>query len=164
MFAALNAYKNIIIAVAVIGILFGFYFKGHSDGAHMIQVRWDADKTAIANEAAKQAAINTAKVIAAEKTTEIVSDEYEQRISAIKAYYANANRPIISRVCNNSAAHSGAVSTVPLSTKGVDAGAADKRIAAADPGLDELASSCAETTQQLISLQNWIKLQKKNNP
>ena len=164
MLEALNGYRNMIIGVVIISILFGFYFKGHVDGERLVQTRWDADKAAIANEAAKQAAINTAKVIEAQKTTEIVSDEYEQKIAQIKSYYAGANRPIPSRLCNNAAANSGTVSTVPNATKGIDAGSADKGITETDLRLDTLEASCAETTQQLVSLQNWIKLQKKNNP
>lgn len=164
MFEELKAYRTIIIAVGIIALLFGIYLKGHSDGAHATQIKWDADKTAIANEAAKQAAITTAKVIAAENTTEIVTNDYEQQIARIKTYYAGPGRHVVIGLCNNAAANSGAMPTVSSTAKGVDEGTSNQDATRSNNELDTLAASCAETTQQVIGLQNWITQQRKINP
>lgn len=66
-----------------------------------------------------------------------IKNEYEARINAIRNYYSNGVR-------NTS---SGSMSSIPNATFSIDGKSTD------------LALTCSYTTQQLVSLQDWIKEQ-----
>lgn len=66
-----------------------------------------------------------------------IQNEYEARLSAIRSHYASGLRK----------SSSGSMSTIPNATFSIDGKATDIELA------------CAYTTQQLISLQDWIKEQ-----
>ena len=66
-----------------------------------------------------------------------IKNEYEARISALRNYYSSGLR-------NSS---SGELSAIPQSTISIDGKATNLQLA------------CAYTTQQLVSLQDWIKAQ-----
>lgn len=78
-----------------------------------------------------------AKVISVQKQQELVSkaskENYEAKLSAIKSYYGGVRQ-----------SGSGSMSTIPNATIGIDGKAANLELA------------CAYTTQQLVSLQDWI--------
>ncbi len=85
----------------------------------------------------------TAEAIA--KQTEInrqAGDDYETKLAAIRAYYARRLRD-----AHAAGASGGQVSALPEPAA----------IAHESPAYLELASACAETTQQLVSLQEWIR-------
>lgn len=69
-----------------------------------------------------------------------IKNEYEAKMAAVRNYYAQWVR-------DN--AGSGKLPTIPGAPKGVDAATANAI----------LAGQCAETTVQLSSLQEWIRLQ-----
>jgi hypothetical protein len=82
-----------------------------------------------------------AKNISIQKQSDLVTkgikNEYEARISALRNYYSSGLR-------NSS---SGELSAIPQSTISIDGKATNLQLA------------CAYTTQQLVSLQDWIKAQ-----
>ena len=80
--------------------------------------------------------------------TQDTSKEYEAKIAAIKRYYAD-------RMRNNSS--SCEVSIVPSTASGVNEETSDRLPAA------QVIEQCAETTQQLKSLQDWITKQQEIN-
>jgi hypothetical protein len=156
LLTALNPYRYLIMAGSILVLITGIYFKGYSDGKQHVQVLWDADKTAIAEAAAIQAAKTAKKIAAAQHTTEDITNDYERKISEIRAYYSGVVADGM-RKPDAPAADSCSVPALPDSTQGADERAADKRST-------PLQAKCAETTQQLMSLQSWILQQKENNP
>jgi hypothetical protein len=127
-------YAKIGIAIAII---LAAYWKGYSD-EHERFLKFQAEVAAIgkAQEQANQHAIEVAEII-----TEGVRSEYEARIDAVRRQYAG-------RVQQCSTGRSN-LPTLPKTTSRADELAADSR----------LAGLCAETTQQLISLQQWVAKQ-----
>jgi hypothetical protein len=124
------------IGIAVVVIL-AAYWKGYSD-EHERFLKFQAEVAAVgkAQELANQHAIEVAEII-----TEGVRSEYEARIDAVRRQYAG-------RVQQCSTGRSNLPAT-PKTTSRADDLAADSR----------LAGLCAETTQQLISLQQWVAKQ-----
>lgn len=88
------------------------------------------------------AKVQEAKVESITKQQELVTKgiekEYEARLNLLRNYYANGVRQ----------SNSSAVSNIPNATNGLDAFSANK-----------LLTQCAESTQQLVSLQQWINEQ-----
>jgi len=91
------------------------------------------------------AKIQEAKVESIQKQHELVTkgiaNEYEAKLSAIRNYYKSTsvwNNPSSSKVSG--------ISTAPT-------------VADVATAYNLLASSCAETTQQVVSLQDWINQQ-----
>lgn len=73
--------------------------------------------------------------------TKGIQNEYDAKLNAIRNYYKSTS------VWNNpSSSTMSGLSTAPKSADVISA-------------YNQLASACAETTQQLISLQDWIKQQ-----
>ena len=92
-----------------------------------------------------QAKIQEAKVESIQKQHELVTkgiaNEYEAKLSAIRNYYKSTsvwNNPSSSKVSG--------ISTAPT-------------VADVATAYNLLAGSCAETTQQVVSLQDWINQQ-----
>jgi hypothetical protein len=127
-------YAKIGIVVAVI---LAAYWKGYSD-EHERFLKFQAEVAAIgkAQEQANQHAIEVAEII-----TEGVRSEYEARIDAVRRQYAGRVQQ-----CSTSRSN---LPTISKTTSRADELAADSR----------LAGLCAETTQQLISLQQWVAKQ-----
>lgn len=72
---------------------------------------------------------------------------YEAKIAAIKRYY-------VDRLRNQASASQ--VSCVPTTSCGVNEGTTNTQ---PDTSLNQLKEQCAETTQQLESLQDWVSKQ-----
>ena len=84
----------------------------------------------------------TQEVIAKQKSkTQEVQSDYEKKLADIRSYYARRLR--------DAGSGSGQVPALPAAAQGVDGSSA----------YYELAAACAETTQQLISLQDWVRAQ-----
>ena len=98
--------------------------------------KYDAYKLEIATIAAKQEAKNIEIVKEQALINKGISSEYEAKLSAIRAYYGGLRQP-------------GGSSMPSLSnpSAGINDSPSDQLLA------------CASTTQQLISLQSWIKEQ-----
>jgi hypothetical protein len=94
-----------------------------------------------AQEAANKSAVEIAEVI-----TESVKENYENQIAALRTKYAGAGR-----VCDNSAGRR----DLPKNAKP----ARDSYDPTTDP---EFVAKCAMTTQQLVSLQQWVTKQQEH--
>lgn len=124
------------IAGAVGAILASFLF-GAYQGFSYEHKKFTAYKTEVALIAERQNAKNDSIKKQSDLINKGIQNEYEARLSAIRSHYTNGVR-------NSS---SGKLPAIPNSTFSADGKAADIELA------------CAYTTQQLISLQNWIKEQ-----
>lgn len=132
MFGLINPLYKILGIIGLVIALFGFgYYQGYSAEKE----RFDAFKSELEASAKAQEKINQQieqknKLIATN-----IKSEYETKIIALRNYYANGLRHT----------DSSKLPSLSNSTKGIDGEATDLPLA------------CAYTTQQLISLQDWIK-------
>lgn len=132
MFGLINPLYKILGIIALVIALFGFgYYRGYSAEKQ----RFDAFKAELEASAKAQEKINQQieqknKLIATN-----IKSEYETKIIALRNYYANGLRHT----------DSNKLPSLPDSTKGID-GEASK-----------LLLDCSYTTQQLDSLQDWIR-------
>lgn len=132
MFGLINPLYKILGIIGLVIALFGFgYYRGYSAEKQ----RFDAFKAELEASAKAQEKINQQieqknKLIATN-----IKNEYETKIIALRNYYANGLRHT----------DSNKLPSLPDSTKGID-GEASK-----------LLLDCSYTTQQLDSLQDWIR-------
>jgi len=119
----------IMIALAALA-LFGV---GYGKYEHNALVTYKAEVATIAD---KQIAENKAKIKEQELINKGVINEYQTKLSALKSYYNGLRQP-----------GSGSMPSLSNPASGVNESATDQLLA------------CAATTQQLVSLQDWIKQQ-----
>ena len=126
-------YGNYIKILLLIGLVCGVFFAGwHTRDRDFTiykdQVRIEAEKAQAHTESIKKQQ---------EITTKGIQDEYDAKLALIRQYYANGVR-------NNNGAST--VSGISSTSKLSDAIAA----------YNQLASDCAATTLQTVTLQQWI--------
>ena len=131
-------YAKIAAIVIALGLA---YWRGydHMRDKHLLFVA-EVQRVGEAQEAANQHAVEVAEII-----SESVKNEYEIKIASLRNRYAGAGR-----VCDQSASRSG-LPTISTATRRVDGTPADP----------EFIMKCSETTQQLVSLQQWINKQQE---
>ena len=128
-------YAGTIIGVVL--LVFGIYAKGRHD----VQVKFDAYKAQVAAAAAEQAK-ESAKVDAKNaKLFKDTQDAYNTQLANLRAYYQL-------RVGKGG----GSLPQVPVTTGGVNDYSPDNL-----PAASVLAGQCAETTLNLIALQNFVR-------
>jgi hypothetical protein len=110
--------------------LTGFGYGKYEHGA------FEAYKAKVVAVAAKQEAENKAKIKEQALINKGISNEYETKLAAIKSYYGGLH--------NSS---SGPMPSLSNPSAGANGSPSDQLLA------------CAYTTQQLVSLQDWIKQQ-----
>jgi hypothetical protein len=126
----ISPFARIIGVIVLIGALFGFgYYKGYSGEKQ----RFDTYKADIEAQVKAQEAINEATKKQQDIIGKSIRSDYENKLSALKSYYGGVRQQ-----------SSTSLSTLPSSSISINA---------ETPNL-ELA--CASTTQQLVSLQEWI--------
>ena len=126
----ISPFARIIGVIVLIGALFGFgYYKGYSGEKQ----RFDTYKADIEAQVKAQEAINEATKKQQDIIGKSIRSDYENKLSALKSYYNGVRQQ-----------SSTSLSTLPSSSLGTNA---------ETPNL-ELA--CASTTQQLVSLQEWV--------
>ena len=121
-----------LLVVLVCGVFFaGWHTRDREFTIYKDQVRIAAEKQQAENESIQkqQALINKG-----------IQDEYDAKLSLLRQYYANGVR-------NNNGAST--VSGISSTTKLSDAIAA----------YNQLASDCAATTLQVVTLQQWVNEQ-----
>jgi len=121
-----------LLVVLVCGVFFaGWHTRDRDFTIYKDQVRIAAEKQQAENESIQkqQALINKG-----------IQDEYDAKLSLLRQYYANGVR-------NNNGAST--VSGISSTTKLSDAIAA----------YNQLASDCAATTLQTVTLQQWVNQQ-----
>ena len=125
-------YANYIKVGLTIIVLLGFFSAGWS-----VRNRDFMDYKKGVEIAAKE---QEAKVESIQKQHELVTkgiqDEYDAKLALLRQYYANGVRQ----------PNSGSVSNLSTTSS----------LANANTAYAELIGQCAETTQQLVSLQEWI--------
>ena len=125
--------------IAIVGLLSGLvFFAGYYKGFRHERDRFNAFKTELEAKAKAQEMLNKAAEQRNKLIAENVKNEYETRISVLRNYYANRMRY----------PDSDKMPSLPIATHRVDE-------ATTDP---IFIGQCAETTLQLVSLQNWIML------
>jgi len=125
-----------MISYARIGILVGLFMAGLLLGwgyEHGNLVAYKAEVEAVAKaQQAKNESIVKQQVLISKG----IENEYQAKLSALKLYYGGLRQPSGS-----------SMSSVPKSTLGIDGKATNLELA------------CAYTTQQLVSLQDFIRQQ-----
>jgi hypothetical protein len=119
----------IMIALTVLALVGVGYGKYEHDAF----VAYKTETTTIAN---KQIAENKAKIKEQELINKGIINEYQAKLSAIKSYYGGMHNP-----------SSSSMPTLSNPSAGINGSPSDQLFA------------CAATTQQLVSLQDWIKQQ-----
>ena len=127
----ISPFAKIIGVIALVGALFGAgYYKGYSGEKE----RFDAFKAELEAQVKAQEAINEATKKQQDIIGKSIRSEYEAKLSAIKSYYGGVRQQSSSNglpTLSNS--------SISLNGKTTD-----------------LELNCAYTTQQLVSLQDWI--------
>ena len=127
----ISPFARIIGVIVLIGALFGFgYYKGYSGEKQ----RFDTFKADLQAQVKAQEAINEATKKQQDIIGKSIRSDYENKLSALKSYYGGVRQQ----------SSSNGLSTLPSSSSSINE---------ETPNL-ELA--CASTTQQLVSLQEWI--------
>ena len=126
-------YGTYLKAILLIGLVCGIFFAGwHTRDRDFTiykdQVRIEAEKAQAHTESVQKQQ---------EITTKGIQDEYDAKLALIRQYYANGVRS------NNGA------STVP----GISS---TSKLSDAIAAYNQLASDCAATTLQTVTLQQWI--------
>lgn len=130
MFILNPIYKYIAIGVAVLGLFGVGYYKGYSAEKE----RFDAFKAELAAQVKAQELINQSTKKQQDIISKSIRSEYEAKLSALKSYYGGVRQQ----------SSTNSLSTLPSSTIGLDEKATNLELA------------CSYTTQQLVSLQDWI--------
>jgi len=128
---------NPTIIYGAIGAVIASFLLGFGSGWKFEHGRFMDFKEEIAVAAAKKEAENISIQKQSDLVTKGIKNEYEARISALRNYYSSGLR-------NSS---SGELSAIPQSTISIDGKATNLQLA------------CAYTTQQLVSLQDWLNQQ-----
>jgi hypothetical protein len=96
----------------------------------------------------KEQEIKNEQIVKEQKqVTEGITNDYKSKLATIKRYYAG-------KLFDNSS--SSKMPIISCATAGVNEGTTDKVLATE---VSQLPEQCAETTQQLLSLQSWIQQQ-----
>lgn len=125
-----------MISYARIGLLVGIFMAGLFLGWRYEYGNLVAYKAEVKTAADKQIAQNESIKKQQEIANKGISDAYEAKLSALKSYYNGLRN-----------SNSGNLPSISNPASGVNESASDQLLA------------CAYTTQQLVSLQDWINLQ-----
>lgn len=126
----ISPFARIIGVIVLIGALFGFgYYKGYSGEKQ----RFDTFKADLQAQVKAQEAINEATKKQQDIIGKSIRSDYENKLSALKSYYGGVRQQ-----------SSTSLSTLPSSTSSINGETINLELA------------CASTTQQLVSLQEWI--------
>ena len=133
MFGLINPLYKVIGIIGLVAVLFGTgYYRGYSAEKQ----RFDAFKTELEASAKAQEKINQQ----IEQKNKLIADnskrEYEAKIVALRHYYDRLRHP----------------DTNKLPSAAIAAHRVDEK--ATDP---VFIGQCAETTLQLVSLQDWVR-------
>ena len=127
----ISPFARIIGVIVLIGALFGFgYYKGFSGEKQ----RFDTYKADIEAQVKAQEAVNEATKKQQDIIGKSIRSDYENKLSALKSYYGGVRQQ----------SSSNSLSTLPNSSSSINEETTNLELA------------CANTTQQLVSLQEWI--------
>lgn len=158
MLSLIPWYYRLLALIVAAGALWGVgWYYGHKSG----KAAGEADLAhfrASVETAAAAAAVHTQQVIAAQQeVTQNVASDYEKKLAALRA------RPASVRV--EYRADGSTVAALPGASCSPDGRPADAVPAAVTKAdFDQLYQASAETTQQLVSLQAWVREQQAAFP
>lgn len=124
--------KFIIAGVAAVVIFGSGWWVGYSK---YLDYKQEVEIVAKAQEAHVESIKKQQELV-----TKGIANEYDAKLAAIRNYYKSTS------VWNSNSSQMSGLSTAPSATDVI-------------ASYNQLASACAETTQQVISLQDWIKEQ-----
>jgi hypothetical protein len=127
----ISPFARIIGVIVLVGALFGAgYYKGYSGEKE----RFDTFKADLQAQVKAQEAINEATKKQQDIIGKSIRSDYENKLNSLKSYYGGMRQQ----------SSSNGLSTLPSTTIGLDGKATNLEL------------TCAYTTQQLVSLQEWI--------
>ena len=126
-------YGTYLKAILLIGLVCGIFFAGWHTRDRDFTVYKDQVRITAEKQAVETASIQKQH----ELVTKGIQDEYDAKLALIRQYYANGVRS------NNGASTVPGISPAPNSADVIAA-------------YNELASDCAATTLQTVTLQQWI--------
>lgn len=134
--------------MAVVAVLCAAMFFGYTKGLHAGQARLDEYRLSV--ETQGNAQIN--HTLQVTKTQQVITQKseanYENQLTTITAYYEHRLH------APDANSHPGSVSVISGPASGTYAPAPDNGIA----------EKCADTTAQLIALQQWVSMQETASP
>ena len=134
----LSPIAKIVLIVATVAAIFAIgYYKGYRN----TQDKFDEYKVEVAKVAAEQTVKTTSINSKNTQTAKQVSNEYKGNLANVRDYY--------NRMHLNGSSSLPGVSNASTGTNGT-------------PSYDVLAGECAETTLQIVTLQDYIKSIKAN--
>ncbi len=152
--------KYALIALSLILLVSGFGFWCYKNGENHIQTKWDAATKQAAVDLAKQIAEDEQKIQRGVDASSKAATRYEENINAIRSHYNNVHVVDSSGLCKQSGDYQPPVSQVSDTSNRVNeppsnSGTVTEQVITTD--FSTLPKRCAETTQQLLDLQVWIK-------
>jgi hypothetical protein len=127
----ISPFARIIGVIVLVGALFGAgYYKGYSGEKE----RFDTFKADLQAQAKAQEVVNAATKKQQDIIGKSIRSEYEAKLLSLKSYYSGVRQQ----------SSSNSLSTIPSSSLGINGEAPNLELA------------CASTTQQLVSLQEWV--------
>ena len=128
---------NPYVLLGAAGLVLAAFLSGAYSGYKYEHRKFEAYKQQVAVVAAQKEAENISVKKQQDLISKGIANEYEAKIAAIRNYYADRVR--------NPNASGGSLSPIPPTTIGIDGKATNLELA------------CAYTTQQLVSLQEWVR-------
>lgn len=128
---------NPYVILGAAGLVFAAFASGAYSGYKYEHRKFEAYKLQVAVVAAQKEAENISVKKQQDLISKGIANEYEAKIAAIRNYYTDRMR--------NPNASGGSLSPIPPATIGIDGKATNLELA------------CAYTTQQLVSLQDWVR-------
>ncbi len=139
-----------LIGAAVLAAV--VFVGGCQFGADRVTAKWDAEKVATAEAAAKQAEHVAAVTVQQSTINQEISNEFQKAKAAIAADRQHLLARVPVRVRVDAADSTGPVPTIPSVAAGVDAATADPVPAAV---CEKLAEDAAQTTLMVVEFQRW---------
>ncbi|MHB8252794.1 MAG: hypothetical protein ACYDEV_03665 [Acidiferrobacter sp.] len=148
--------------IGAAALILAVFVSGYRYGEQHVTARWDAEKAAQAQAAAKQAAQVAAVTTHQYTIDQEISNEFETEKEKIVADRRHLLARVPRRMRHHAATHSSAVPEVPAVAAGTDAVPADAVPAAgpeASATCEKLAEDAAQTTLMVVEFQRWYREQ-----
>lgn len=151
-------YRLLALGIALLALFGSGYYYGHRAGKAAGEADLAHFRASVETQAAAAAA-HTQQVIAQqEKINADTSSDYEKKLAALRSRLGPAGVHVDVRPDGST------IAALSCSTGGTDGPAANPVSAVPKSDFDQLAELSAETTQQLVSLQSWVREQQATLP
>ena len=161
MFPILNILAALPWRLIEAAVLAAVLFAGGCQfGADRVTAKWDAEKVATAEAAAKQAEHVAAVTVQQSTINQEISNDFQKAKAAISTDRLHLLARVPKRVRADAPDHPGPMPAIPVIAAGVDAATADPVSAAA---CEKLAEDAAQTTLMVVEFQRWYREQREAN-